>query len=90
MKEGHYGYPCVEDPNDFSPDVECCSPEEIAAHRRACETYGTPDYVPNAGCYSEYDKDGNLVKHVTRTSWGIGVNMVDLDELFGEAETGAK
>ena len=71
-----YGFPCVSDPNDFSPDAECCSPEEIAAHKRACETYGTPDYEPNKGCYSEHDAEGNLVKHVTRTSWGIGVNMI--------------
>lgn len=30
MKEGCYGFPCVEDPHDFTPDAECCTPEEIA------------------------------------------------------------
>ena len=69
-----YGYPCVTNPHDFTPDGECCSPEEIAAHKRACKLWGKPGYEPNKGCYSEYDAEGNLVKHVTRTSWGIGFN----------------
>ena len=71
-----YGFPCVSNPNDFSPDVECSSPAEIAAHKEACRTWGTKDYQPNRGCYSEYDAAGTLVKHVTRTSWGIGVNLL--------------
>lgn len=75
--QGVYGFPCVTDPRDFSPDQECSSPEEIAAHKLACQTYGTPSYQPNKGCYSEYGADGHLVKHVTRTSWGIGVNSFE-------------
>ena len=70
-----YGFPWVKNPNDFSPDEESSSPEEIAAHKLACETFGKPDYVPNKGSFSEHDAEGNLVLHVTRTSWGIGVNM---------------
>lgn len=76
LQNGVYGYPCVSDPRDFSPDVECCSPEEIAAHKLACETFGTPAYQANKGCYAEYDADGRLVKHVARTSWGIGFNSI--------------
>ena len=72
-----YGYPCVEDPNDFSPDAECSSPQEIEAHRTACANYGKPSYVPNKGCFSHHSDDGQLVMHVTRTSWGIGVNLID-------------
>lgn len=71
-----YGFPCVSDPNDFTPDAECCSPAELAAHKLACETYGTPTYQPNKGCTTEHDADGRFVRHVTRTSWGIGVNSV--------------
>lgn len=74
-RQAIYGFPCVENPNDFSPDRECSSPEEIAAHKAACAAWGTPAYQPNRGCYSEHDAAGNLVKHVTRTSWGIGVNV---------------
>jgi len=69
-----YGYPCVTNPNDFSPDTECCSPAEIAAHKLACETYGTAAHVPNKGCVTEWSEDGATVKRILRTSWGIGVN----------------
>lgn len=71
-----YGFPCVDDPNDFLPDAESCSPEEIAAHRLACQTYGKPEHQPNKGCYSEYNEQGDMVLHVTRTSWGIGTNLI--------------
>jgi hypothetical protein len=79
MKEAVYGFPCVEDPNDFIPDAECCSEAELAAHRLACETYGTPAYTPNRGCEVETDADGRLVKHVLKTSWGIGTNLVEME-----------
>ena len=71
-----YGFPCVSDPNDFSPDHECCSLEEIAAHTLACETFGTPSYQPNKGCTTDYNESGQMVRHILRTSWGIGVNSI--------------
>jgi len=49
----------------------------MTAHRTACANYGKPGYEPNKGCYSEWDASGQLVKHVTRTSWGIGTNLYD-------------
>lgn len=76
-KQPVYGFPCVDDPNDFIPDGECCSPAEIESHRLACANYGKPTYKPNKGCYSEHDESGQMVKHVLRTSWGIGTNLVD-------------
>lgn len=76
-KQPIYGFPCVSDPNDFLPDGECCSPEEIETHRRACQTFGKPEHEPNKGCFSEHDDKGQLVLHVTRTSWGIGTNLVE-------------
>ena len=75
-KQPVYGFPCVTDPNDFEPDMECCSPAEVEAHRLACANYGKPAYQPNKGCYAEYSDDGQLVKHVARTSGGIGVNLI--------------
>ncbi len=71
-----YGFPCVENPNDFEPDPECCSPEEIERHRVACANFGKPSYEPNKGCFSERSEDGSLIRHVTRTSWGIGANYI--------------
>lgn len=72
----HYGYPCVADPNNFTPDRECCSPAEITAWELACKTYGTPEYQPNKGCTTEMDESGQMVRHILRTSWGIGVNNI--------------
>jgi len=83
-KQGHYGFPCVSDPNNFSPDTESSSPEEIAAHKLACENWGKPEFQPNKGCFSEYSDDGKLILHVTRTSWGIGVNLIPVCDDCGE------
>lgn len=75
-KQPIYGFPCVDDPNDFLPDYESCSPAEIAAHKLACATFGTPEYQPNKGCVTEVDASGQLVRHILRTSWGIGTNLI--------------
>lgn len=71
-----YGYPCVEDPRDFDPDPECCSPTEMAAWRLACQTFGKSDHKPNKGCFTDRDESGQMVRHVLRTSWGIGINLI--------------
>jgi hypothetical protein len=84
-----YGYPCVEDPHNFDPDPECCSPAEIEAWRRACANYRKPAYEPNKGCFTEHDADGQMVKHVLRTSWGIGVNLIDSCDGCREPSFGA-
>ena len=31
-----YGYGCVDNPHDFTPDEECCTAEEISAWKQAC------------------------------------------------------
>lgn len=76
-KQPIYGFPCVSDPHNFDPDSECCSPAEIETHRRAKANWGKPEFEPNKGCFSEYSNDGQLLLHVARTSWGIGVNLID-------------
>lgn len=91
-KKPIYGFPCVEDPNDFSPDPDFTFPAEIEVHRLACATYGKPTYKPNEGCYAEFSQDGTMMKHVARISWGIGINLVRHcdgcgDVIFGEAMT---
>lgn len=74
--QGVYGFPCVNDPNDFTPDAESSTPEEQSAHKLACETFGTPAHQPNKGCFTEVDDSGRLVRHVARTSWGLGVSNI--------------
>lgn len=76
-KQGSYGFPCVSNPNDFIPDTESSTPAEIETHRIACANWGKPAFEPNKGCFTEYDDKGQMVLHVTRTSWGIGTNLMD-------------
>ena len=87
-KQPIYGYPCVTDPNDFIPDAECCSPDEMEANRLACQTFGTPTYHPNKGCTTERDDSGRLVRHILRTSWGIGTNLIASCDDCGEPRDG--
>ena len=81
MKEGIYGFPCVENPHDFTPDEECCTPEEIAFWEDAKKRWdaGERDVRGNR-CETVCNDQGNMAAHFTRTSWGIGVNMVDWDD----------
>ena len=78
-----YGFPCVENPHDFEPDRESCTPEEIAFWEDAKKRWDSGERdVRGARCESVYDENGQLKMHVTRTSWGIGVNYVDMSEMF--------
>lgn len=81
MKEAIYGFPCVENPHDFEPDIESCTEAEIAFWEDAKKRWGAGERdVRGARCESKYDKEGNLMSHITRTSWGIGTNMVEMDD----------
>lgn len=75
-----YGFPCVENPHNFSPDVECCTEAEILAWDDARQRWdaGGRD-VRKLRCESTYDDAGRLIQHVTRTSWGIGTNYMEDD-----------
>ena len=82
MKEAVYGFPCVENPNDFSPDEKSCTPEEIAFWEDAKKRWdaGERDVRGKRCSFVEGDEAGRRAMHITATSWGIGVNMVEMDE----------
>lgn len=62
-EQAHYGYCVVEDPHDFTPDLETNTPEETANHRAACEAWDRGDRgVAPLGC-------GNLPR---LDGWGLG------------------
>lgn len=69
------GYPVVEDPRDFSPDPECCTPEEIAAHKAACEAWERGER-PTREPTHETIADGETLIRLTRAPWGIGVSTL--------------
>ena len=81
MKEPIYGFPCVENPHDFTPDEESCTPAELAFWEQAKRRWDSGERdVRGARCSSTFDENGNLTAHLTATSLGIGVNMVEMDE----------
>lgn len=85
-KESVYGFPCVENPHDFWPDKESCTEAEIAFWEDAKKRWDAGERgVRGARCESVYDDQGNLKVHVTRTSWGIGTNEVEMDDFEFEA-----
>lgn len=61
-----YGYSRPANPNDFFPDAECCTPEEIEAHRAACEAFDKGEYTPDP----RIESTGRA--HILLAPWGIG------------------
>ncbi len=66
-----YGFFPGGDPRNFTPDTECCSPDEIERHRLACEAWDRGDEEAIAsGCVVL--PDGGIVNIST---FGLGVYM---------------
>ena len=90
--EGHYGYFTGGDPRDFHPDYECCSPDELENHRRACELWNDaesrgetpePEKCPSGWIYAD---DGTPICHVLRAPYGIGMVTVTFETTFEAVE----
>jgi hypothetical protein len=84
-KELIYGFPCVSNPNDFTPDMECSTPEERASHAEACKQWKDGSYMRDSKQFCEsfpYDLSlpVNQVIHISRTPWGLGTSEVDWDD----------
>lgn len=87
-----YGYCVSDDPRQFKPDEECCTPEEIARWKAACAEWdtgrGTPPPAEEHGPWVDAESgqviaigarpDGNVVGlcHAPR-AFGIGVTTCD-------------
>lgn len=80
-KEPVYGFPCVENPHDFEPDYESCTPEEIAFWEDAKKRWDAGERDVRGARCGPIVRDGKVVGHATRTSWGIGVNLVDMSNM---------
>jgi hypothetical protein len=76
-----YGYPCVDDPREFTPDADVCSEEEIAAHAAACDAWNAGDKVARPPTHVPFEGG-----HITQAPWGIGVSTLVDDELMKLAQ----
>ena len=74
--EAIYGFYHGQDPRTFSPDQESCTPEEVEAHKLACESAerGECWQGDDSGCSHR----GNV--KILKSSFGIGVYHVVMDE----------
>jgi len=77
-----YGFICVEDPNDFSPDPECSTDEERERHRAACEQFkktGKDSTAPGAHCaFMNGGKEP--------PGYGMGMNSIQDEEKLDWAD----
>lgn len=81
-----YGFHRPANPNDFFPDHEACSPQEIENHKAACEAWNRGEYKPNPDDESGWR--GNM--HILKAPWGIGrysYMREDAAELVKQIET---
>jgi hypothetical protein len=79
--EAVYGFPCVENPHDFTPDEESCTPEEIAFWEDAKKRWDAGERdVRGQRCHTLTGENGEYLGHIPQTSWGIGVNMVEMED----------
>jgi hypothetical protein len=71
-----YGFYHGQDPRTFSPDGECCSPPEMAAHKAACAAADRNEWTTDgSGCCVSHDRI------VCSSSFGLGVyHVVMTDE----------
>lgn len=85
--EVYYGGFRGGDPNNFSPDPECSTEEERAAHAEACKRWdaGECDFLPDSCLMSRatFGKDAKF------NSFGLGMVTMrrgDVDELADELD----
>jgi hypothetical protein len=80
------------DPRNFHPDAEECRPTELEAHRKACEIWNEseakgetpePEKCPSGWIYND---EGEVIAHVLRMPYGIGVYTISHETLFEPIE----
>ena len=76
MKDTLYGLFPGGDPRNFEPDMECCTPEEIANHRLACEAWDRGEGIDRGPSCATMG-DGSAYNN---TGFGIGTYIVDWEE----------
>lgn len=70
-----YGFFTGGDPRDFTPDPECSSDEERAAHKAACEARNADDAVPFLPGTEATATTGDVYTHSTRAGFGLGTQI---------------
>lgn len=69
--QSSYGYPVVDDPREFTPDLDVCLESELAAHKAACDAWNAGNQVQRAPTHVPFAGG-----HLTRAPWGVGVSLL--------------
>jgi hypothetical protein len=69
-----YGYFGGGDPRDFTPDPDCSTEAERAAHKAACDAWNRGAGAPVDGAHDER-VEGDAVVVSTRAVFGLGVQV---------------
>ena len=78
VRESMYGSYHGGDPREFMPDVECNTPEEIAAHKAACESWDRGEHVEAE--HGRCDIRTNMIC-CSYGAFGLGVYTIEMDAL---------
>ncbi len=85
-----YGYFNGGDPRDFSPDEECCTPEELAAHKAACEAWNRGERpVSEAHHHKVVEYQGKPAIASYAGAFGMGVSSCrdeDAEDVIDQIE----
>ena len=68
-----YGFFHGGDPRDFHPDYECSTPDEIAAHKEACQQANILEKARNMPCHSGWVRTHEFAAHILRAPFGLGI-----------------
>lgn len=81
-----YGYFIGGDPRKFSPDIELCTKEEIAAWEEACKQWNEGNEIECVGSHRWItNADGKVIGTATVSSFGIGVYEYEDEQFDDEA-----
>lgn len=77
-----YGYFPGGDPRDFNPDPECCTPEEMARHKAACEEWDRGDKTEHERHHHKAETlaDGRAVIASYPGAFGLGTYSIRDEE----------
>lgn len=80
MRDVGYGFFRPDNPHDFTPDSDS-TPEQLEAHRLACEAY-------DKGEYTDKHPSGWITPdiHITTAPWGMGSYVYDRPEFVTALE----
>jgi len=84
--EPGYGYFCGGDPREFTPDPECSTDEERAAHKRDCEAWERGEQTHSVQFGTSAFTEGTTHGHVHHAGYGLGTYQFSDERIMAAYE----